>query len=285
MSDVLWSDVSEFQVGVDDSYPYQVLAIRANDGTYRDHKFAANYAWARAALDAGKLAALIIYLVYRPNWSATLATVKDLVGAPHPRAAFMLDVESWNGEITGDNSHAINCLYWGLADWVGSARVIGYGNAGDLNALWPTKPTGTRLILAAYGSNPDYPGKLGHQFTDGSVGGPLLVPPFGAADVDSADGYDLTTFCAALGLGDDSDMPLQTDERDALYDIREQLTGSRSSAPPQYAGWPAKADLSSVPKTLLDYIRAVHAELAALHEVVGALRGDVAKLSAGSTSA
>ena len=37
VTDTLWADVSEFQPPVDDSYlqaGYQVLSIRANDGTY-----------------------------------------------------------------------------------------------------------------------------------------------------------------------------------------------------------------------------------------------------------
>ncbi|MGH3673654.1 MAG: glycoside hydrolase domain-containing protein [Pseudonocardiaceae bacterium] len=52
---------------------------------------------------------------------------------------------------------------------------------------------------------------------------------------------------------------MQPDERDALYDIREQMTGSRSSRPPQYPGWPAHPDASDKAKTMVDYVRAVHA--------------------------
>jgi hypothetical protein len=201
MADTRWSDVSEYQVRVTDRYPYQVLCIRSNDGTYRDKKFASNYEWARRALDSGRLKALIIYIVYRPNWQQTLDTTRSMVGVPHPHTAFMIDVESWEGQITGDNSDRINRLYWGLADWIGSpARVIGYGNVRDLNTLWPAKPAGVRLIVAAYGSNPSYPGKLGHQFTNGIIDA-LEVPPFGRADVNSADGYDIDTFCAAIGIG------------------------------------------------------------------------------------
>ncbi len=207
MGDILWSDVSEWQVPVDDSYPYPVLAIRSNDGTYRDHDFARNYEWACRAMDSGRLAALIIYLVYRENWQQTLDTLKDVVGQPHPGTVFMIDVESWGGQIGGDQSDGINRLYWGIADWLGTAqldaprRVIGYGNANDLNTMWPNRPDHCPLIVAAYGANPDYPGKLGHQFTDGVYGGALDVPPFGYADVNSADGYDIDSFKSALGLG------------------------------------------------------------------------------------
>jgi hypothetical protein len=199
--DILWSDVSEYQPPVTDDYPYDVLAIRCDDGTYRDHNFAANHAWARRALNCGKLHVLIIYVVYRPNWQDALNTVKSMVGTPHPHTAFMIDIENWAGQITGDQSEGINHLYWGLADWIGDPRrVIGYGNVTDLNTLWRTKPPGIRHIVAGYGTNPDYPGKLGHQFTDGVYGGPLHVPPFGYADVNSADGYDLAAFKAALNI-------------------------------------------------------------------------------------
>jgi peptidoglycan hydrolase-like protein with peptidoglycan-binding domain len=199
--DTIWSDVSEWQCPVNDSYPYPVLAIRSNDGTYRDKDFTSNHAWARSALDAGRLKALLIYLVYRPNWSDELNTLESEVGSPHPRCAVMIDVESWGGQIRGDQSAGINNLYQGIGGWLGDCRrVIGYGNVGDLNGLWPHKPPGIRLIIAAYGSNPDYPGKLGHQFTDGQTADHLFVPPFGFADVNSADGYDVDAFCAAIGL-------------------------------------------------------------------------------------
>jgi hypothetical protein len=35
--DTLFADVSEFQVPVNDSYPYRVLSVRVCDGTYQDH--------------------------------------------------------------------------------------------------------------------------------------------------------------------------------------------------------------------------------------------------------
>jgi len=201
MTDTLWSDVSEWQVPVNNSYPYPVLAVRSNDGTYRDRNFALNYAWAQTALAHGQLRALIIYLVYRQNWQDDFNTLRSVVGTPHPRSAVMIDVESWGGQITGDQSAGINGVHRLASAWLGDPRrVIGYGNVGDLNALWPTKPVGVRLIIAAYGSNPDYPGKIGHQFTDGATVDHLLVPPFGYADVNSADGYTLDAFCATLGL-------------------------------------------------------------------------------------
>jgi len=201
MSDTLFADVSEWNAVVGDGYPYQVLSIRSNDGTWQDKHFLANYAWSRRALDSGQLQALIIYLVYRQNWQADFDTMRSMVGAPVGRTAIMLDVESWGGQITGDQSSGINGMRDLCAGWLGDPRrVLGYANMGDLAALWPSRPAGQRLIIAAYGTNPDAPGKLAHQFTDGRVGGPLAVPPFGQVDVNSADGYGIADFCAALGF-------------------------------------------------------------------------------------
>ncbi|WP_334029468.1 hypothetical protein [Nocardia terpenica] len=273
MTDVLWADVSEWQVPVDDSYPYPVLAIRSNDGTYRDRTFAQNYTWATRALDDGRLHVLIVYLVYRPGWEATLDTVKDVVGQPHPQTVIMIDVESWGGQINGDQSDGINRLYWGLTDWLGTTgqsgtrRVIGYGNTADLDAMWPTRPDGLALVVAAYGANPAYPGRVAHQYTDGhGYGGglPEGAPPFGSCDMNSADGYDITALKAALGLGYDitglhptrTGDPMATLDQDDINaitasvtkwladfivgyvgpigsdvkDIREQLTGARDLA-------------------------------------------------------
>jgi hypothetical protein len=70
---------------------------------------------------------------------------KDLVGTPHPKMAVRLDVESWGGQIRGDRSAGINAAYDAVGAFVGStAKVIGYGNVGDLNSLWPNKPPGIR---------------------------------------------------------------------------------------------------------------------------------------------
>lgn len=227
MSDTLWSDVSEWNSIVDDSYPYSVLAVRSNDGTYRDHHFVQNYQWAQRALDSGKLRVLIIYLVYRENWEDDFATLTSVVGTPHANTVVMVDVESWGGQIVGDQSAGINALLRSVTRWIGdSRRAIGYGNVFDLNSLWPTKPPGLRLIVAAYGSNPDYPGKLGHQFTDGQTADHLLVPPFGYADVNSADGYTVDAFCAALGLGGQD---MTQDEHNMLADLHNMVFGQQTS--------------------------------------------------------
>ncbi|MBI3691900.1 MAG: hypothetical protein HY239_14945, partial [Mycolicibacterium aromaticivorans] len=51
MADTLYADVSEWQVGVNDTYPYPVLCIRSNDGTYRDRRWVNNYGWCLSNVD------------------------------------------------------------------------------------------------------------------------------------------------------------------------------------------------------------------------------------------
>ncbi|BBY80110.1 hypothetical protein H7I53_00420 [Mycolicibacterium pulveris] len=204
MSDTLYADVSEWQASVDDSYPYRVLCIRSNDGTYRDRRWDNNYAWCRRAADSDRLAFFIAYFVWRPNWRQTVDTFTAQVGTPHPKMAVMLDVESWGGQIGGDRSAGINAAYRAVGAYVGStAKVLGYGNVADLDTLWPHKPPGIRLVVAAYGHNPRYPGKVAHQYTDGSgYGGglPEGAAPFARCDMNSADGLAPEDFARACGV-------------------------------------------------------------------------------------
>jgi hypothetical protein len=204
VADTLYADVSEWQVGVNDTYPYPVLCIRSNDGTYRDRQWVNNYSWCLRAVDSGRLTFFIVYFVWRQNWKETVDTFKSQVRAPHPRMAVMIDVESWGGQISGDQSDGINAAYEAVGAYAGTpARVIGYGNVGDLNRLWPIKPPGIRLVVAAYGSNPPYPGKVAHQYTDGQgYGGglPEGAAPFGRCDMNSADGLTAQQFAQACGI-------------------------------------------------------------------------------------
>jgi hypothetical protein len=204
VADTLYADVSEWQVGVDDRYPYPVLCIRSNDGTYRDHQWANNYGWCLRNANSGRLSFFIVYFVWRPNWQQTVDTFTSQIGPPHPKMAAMVDIESWGGQITGDQSAGVNAACSAVGAYLGStARVIGYGNVGDLNSLWPTKPPGIRLVVASYGTNPPYPGKVAHQYTDGSgYGGglPEGAPPFGSCDMNSADGLTAADFGRACGI-------------------------------------------------------------------------------------
>lgn len=209
-TDTLFSDISEFQSPVNNSYTdagYRVLSLRSNDGTYRDHNFVANYQWCVQACNDGRLTFFCVYAYWRPNWQNTMQTMIDMVtssGGPHPRMCVMIDVES-GGNPGGDQSDGINRMYWGLADWLGNpARVIGYANRSDFNSMWITRPPGLRMIGAGYGSNPNLPGQVAHQYTDGQgYGGglPEGAPPFGNCDMNSADGLSVDALAAAVGLG------------------------------------------------------------------------------------
>lgn len=242
--DTLFADVSEYQVPVDDSYPYRVLSIRVSDGTYRDHNFARNYTWMRAALDSRRLEFGIVYTYVRPNWLANANTVRTMIdtgGGLHRRVALMLDVES-GGNPPGDGSAWINQLYWNLADYAGSPRrIIGYANAYDFWNMWRVRPPGLRVIAAGYGSNPHLPGQVAHQYTDGSGYSPNLpqgAPPFGRCDMNSADGLTPRQFAAACGItGNGGPLMALTDEEQAelltkVREIWDQLRG------PDGAGWP-----------------------------------------------
>jgi hypothetical protein len=122
----------------------------------------------------------------------------DMVGTPpHPKVVAMIDVESWGGQIQGNQSDAINRLHARLAGWLGDPRrVIGYGNRGDLVSLWPTRPPGVALVVAAYGGPiPTYPGMIAHQHGDD-----VVCDPFGPCDGNTAYDHDVQSLTTALGL-------------------------------------------------------------------------------------
>jgi hypothetical protein len=215
---------------VTDAYPHPVLAIRSNDGTYRDRSFAKNLQWAKRALAGGRLHILIVYCVYRPNWEDTANTMIAMVGAPPTQLVAMIDVESWNGQITGDQSGKINSLYWRLAEWLGDRRrVIGYGNRGDLNSLWPVKPQGIQLVVASYGGTaPKYPGMVAHQY-----GSDVACDPFGPCDANRADQHTLQTLLTTFGI--------RQREREVLHDMERlpatPMPGDPNSDP---RAWPGR---------------------------------------------
>ena len=215
-TDTLFADVSEFQTPVTDAYTdagYQVLSIRSNDGTYQDHNFGANYPWCVQAVNDGRLVFFIVYCYWRPNWQDTANTLQQMVqdqGGPHPQMVVMLDVES-GGNPGGDQSDGINRMYWQFANWLGDpARVIGYANKSDFNNMWMTRPAGLRMIGAGYGANPNLPGQIAHQYTDGGGYGdglPEGAPPWPHCDMNSADGLSVGTLPQACGVGASSPAP------------------------------------------------------------------------------
>ncbi|QIS11774.1 hypothetical protein [Nocardia arthritidis] len=266
MVDSLFADVSYFQARVDDSYPYGIFSFRSNDGTFRDDNFAANYEWARAAADDGRLACFIVYFYWRPNWQDCVQVHRDMVaaqGGPHPRMITMIDVET-GGNPAGDQSDGINRAYWNLADWLGDPRrVIGYANRSDFFEMWPDRPAGLRVIGAGYGRNPNLPGQIAHQYTDGQgYGGglPEGCPPFGNCDMNSADGMSPNEFAAACGIGTQEEFMSalnDAEQRELLEKTRDiwvQLRG------PDGKGWPQLGqNADGANRTPVDAIAAVEA--------------------------
>jgi hypothetical protein len=243
-SDTIFADVSEFQVPVDDSYTaasytagngvsarYSVLSIRSNDGGHRDLHFARNYRWCVQACDAGLLHFFIVYFYWRPGATDVdthMAMVREQ-GGPHPRMVSMMDVES-GGNPGGDQSAELNAEYNRLAGWLGDQRrVIGYANVGDERTMWQFKPDHLPLILAGYGGNPsdDTVFKIAHQYTDGrGFGGglPEGVDPFGACDMNAADGFSPAQLGAALGIDTEED-PLAGVDVDRLNQAVDKILG------------------------------------------------------------
>jgi hypothetical protein len=137
----------------------------------------------------------MVYYFYRPGVNGA-HILMDRVGKPDPRLVVMIDMESAGGQVHGNQSSQANGEHDQLAKWLGDPRrVVGYGNTSDLNALWPTKPKGMRIVVAAYGSNPGYPGKYAHQFTDKAN-----TPPFGPSDLNSADGMSVNDLLNMYGF-------------------------------------------------------------------------------------
>jgi len=159
----------------------------------------------------------------------------------------MIDVES-GGNPDGDQSAGINGAYYELAQWLGDPRrVIGYANTADFNTMWRTRPDGLRMIGAGYGRNPNLPGQIAHQYTDGrgfGAGLPEGAPPFGNCDMNAANGMSPKDFAAACGITT-KDIPMP-DAEDAISDIHEQLCGDGSRTAGQYTGWPQLGGLTLV---------------------------------------
>ena len=216
VTDTLFADVSEFQTPVTDDYTgagYQVLSIRSNDGTYQDGNFIANYNWCVNSVEAGLLEFFVVYYYWRVDTGiSTHMQMVDNAGGPHPMMVSMIDLES-GGNTVQDWSGTLNGEYAQLGDWLGNPlRAIGYANEGDLlgtpttSGMWLNRPSGLRLIGAGYGANPNLPGQIAHQYTNGqgygaASGLPDGAPPWAQCDMNSADGLSVQAFAAAVGLG------------------------------------------------------------------------------------
>ncbi|GAB3130713.1 hypothetical protein GCM10027289_15890 [Tsukamurella serpentis] len=208
--DTLYADISEWQPPLPDDYPYRWVAIRSNDGTYRDRQFTENWATVRRMLDDGRLVGAIVYAVVRPNWEDSLAVHTEMQGEARPDVATMADAESWGGQIVGDHSAAFNGFVRGAAQWRGGGdqltRCLGYLNPNDIS-IWPTLPE-IPFVVPSYGAVPDFSRapELGaryliHQYTDGSGYGNGLPEGYGRVrcDMNAANGRDPWQLARALG--------------------------------------------------------------------------------------
>lgn len=234
MTDTQWADVSQFQAPVDDSYPWRWFAFRMCNGDGPDALGAHNYAWSQAAVARGALDGFFAYTVFYwdSNWAQNL--IDEIGPNPHPNLVAMIDVESWARYNSGDCSTNLNAGAQLLTAHLGSAdRVVGYGNAGDLNELWPDRSglAPNHIIYADYSGNPGFPGAFAHQYTDAGQ-----CAPFGVCDMNSADGYDSSSLQRLLGIPGGASLastgtptPFQeedmTPEQDAiLRDIQNKLS-------------------------------------------------------------
>lgn len=214
MADTLFADISEWQPVLDDSYPYEWLSIRSNDGTHRDTHFSQNWDIATSWLDSGRLRGLIVYCVYRRNWRQVLDTHIAMQGTNRPDVVSMVDVESWGGQIRGDHSNRINRLVWGISDWRGlpifgrPRRVIGYLNPHD-SSIWTERPP-IGFVVPSYGSYPSFPPgaadlqnqMIAHQYTDGQGYGNGLPEGYGSVrcDMNAANGYTAEQLRTVTGI-------------------------------------------------------------------------------------
>ena len=98
--------------------------------------------------------------------------------------------------------------------------------------MWRVRPAGLRVIGAGFGSNPNLPGQVAHQYTDGTGYSPNLpqgAPPFGNCDMNSAAACGITTNGRWLMARTDDE---QAELSSKVRDTWDQLRG------PNGAGWP-----------------------------------------------
>lgn len=253
VSDSLFADVSYFQAPVDDSYPYRVLSIRSNDGTFRDANFAHNYQWCVNACDSGRLAFFIVYYYWRPGYTGII-THMNMVGTPHPKMVTMIDLES-GGNPSGSQMGELDDEYNQLAAWLGNPlRVISYANSSDYYNMWPGDPSGLRWVGAGYPTNPNLPNQIAHQYTDGVIdagGLPMGAPPFGNCDMNSADGLTPEQFAAACGVGTSEDTELDATQAHQLQVVYDKIAAYPDNA--DIGGkWQTRARYAPVPSAKVD---------------------------------
>lgn len=178
-----YADVSHFQSPLSDAYPSKFVMFRVNNGNEVDRNAAANLAWAKAAVAAGKLEAFGVYAFWRPN-EDTEGTFRRVVGEPHPRMVAMVDVEgaegSQKGPVPPGQSERANGMVNGLRSWLGKDRVMGYWNMRANPNHWPVR-VDIPFVVPDYSADKGkprfpYPGWRIHQYTDKGRMAPWSTP-------------------------------------------------------------------------------------------------------------
>jgi hypothetical protein len=204
-------DLSEWNPDLHKGYKFPFVAIRSNDGTYRDHHFSANHNFAHWGIGSGNLAFYGTYFMYHPNWRQTISTFFDMVGRYNqPFMYVTVDLERGLGGMPVGNHQAdiTACREWlitrlnGFRQHPGAnlesdrRRVCYYGNAGDLETLIPNRGD-ANIILADYSGNPHFPNEVMHQFTDHYDASAMGL---GQCDLNSADNTTVDDLAKKLGV-------------------------------------------------------------------------------------
>lgn len=206
-----YPDFSYYQPPLGLSFTRGIACFRGFDGTWEDPQFRTNLRIAAALVKGNRVAAVVVYVVYRPGTTAQQAAlfkaaVLATLGYIPSWLGSMIDMESWGGQIRGDQSLQANHLYALLCVALGNnpRGTLGYANRGDWGALWPNRPPQMRTVLAKYSTGaPSFPNLIAWQYTDGQwqiEGMPTSTPPLGVCDHNVALGLTPATFAAALGL-------------------------------------------------------------------------------------
>lgn len=190
-----WADVSQYQgVPVDDHYPHSIISFRTNSGDKVDTLALQNAKAALKGLKANKASIVIPYYFFRPGQDNCDLHRKILDEAGlwlHPHTVSMVDVESDQGSITGDQSWEVNDEINRLRGWYGNTRrVIGYWNPNADATIWLQRPYALELVIPQYNNRPgDLSGvrdeiarreAFAHQYTDKAQN----IPPWSGQNVD-----------------------------------------------------------------------------------------------------
>lgn len=185
----LWADVSKYQLPVNNSYAHPFLSYKASQSTTEiDQNCHPNTVWGDHNSGPGlRMVGHQGYLVWYPGNEAAQARLFSTAVLAGPYFAWMLDVESWSGSITGDHSVQLVQLAEAMADLFGAQRGEVYGNQGDLDTIFPTRPHWLKVHKARYSATPPSQPFDSWQYSDGGpdpvpAGYPRSSAPFGPCD-------------------------------------------------------------------------------------------------------